>query len=84
MTIRYAVTFEFPTRPPVTHRGTIAASQVATCASRAIRIARRALRPVAWSSVVFVALERLDEPEAATTPSAQAALRPGGAHQAQP
>jgi hypothetical protein len=60
MQVRYAVTFEFMNRPPLTHRGTVAGSQVATCASRAIRMAQRALRPVNWSSLVFVALERLD------------------------
>jgi hypothetical protein len=63
MRIRYAVTFEFDTRPPLTHTGVVAASQVATCASRAIRTAQKALRPVHWSSVVFVALERLGESE---------------------
>jgi hypothetical protein len=61
MTVRYAVTFEFDTRPPLTHRGTIAASSGATCAARAMRTAQRALRPVNWSSAVCVLLERLPD-----------------------
>lgn len=62
MTVRYAVTFEFDTRAPVTHRGTIAGGSGATCASRATRIAQKVLRPVNWSSMVCVLLERLDGP----------------------
>ena len=61
MTIRYAVTFEFLMKPPLTHRGTIAASSLGTIASRALREAQKALRPVNWSSCVFVALERVSE-----------------------
>ena len=60
MTITYAVTFEFVNRPPLTHRGTVTASREHVCAARAIKTARAALRPVNWSSMVFVALERLD------------------------
>jgi len=62
MRISYSVTFEFPTRAPVTHRGTVLASQVATCASRAIKEAQTILQPRNWSSMVFVALERMVEP----------------------
>lgn len=58
MKVKYAVTFEFEERPPVTHRGTVEASAEATCASRGIKLAKRALRPVNWTSVV-VFLERL-------------------------
>ena len=65
MTVRYAVTFEFDTRPPLTHRGTVAALAEGTCASRAIKEAKRVLRPVNWSSLVCVLLERVQgEPEA--------------------
>lgn len=60
MRIRYAVTFEFETRPPVMQNGVVEAGQMHTCASRAIKSARQALRPVNWTSFVFVALERLD------------------------
>jgi hypothetical protein len=58
MTITFACTFEFETRPPLTHRGTVAASQVATCVSRATRQAQKALRPQGWTSVVVVVLGR--------------------------
>jgi hypothetical protein len=61
MRVRYAVTFEFETRAPETHRGAIAGSSAATCASRATREAQRALRPKGWSSVCCVLLERLDD-----------------------
>ena len=64
MTVRYAVTFEFDTRPPATHRGTVAGSAAATCVARATRLAQKALRPVGWSSMVCVLLERADEGKA--------------------
>ena len=68
MRVQYAVTFEFETRPPLTHKGIVAGSSGATCASRAVRIAQRALRPVSWSSMNCVLLGRVDGddgPEAA-------------------
>ena len=58
MTTKYSVTFEFATLPPGTHRGTVAASNVATCVARATRDAQKALRPQKWSSMVCVLLER--------------------------
>lgn len=64
MKIRYAVTFEFDTRPPVTYRGTVEAGHPSTAARRAIAAAQEFLKPVNWTSFVFVALERL--PEAAS------------------
>jgi hypothetical protein len=60
MTTRYAVTFEFDTRAPLTHRGTVSASSGATCVARATREAQRAVRPVNWSSMVCVLLDRQD------------------------
>ena len=63
MTVRYAVTFEFELRPPLTHRGIVRASQPATCVSRAVREAQKALQPYYWTSMVCVLLERLDEPK---------------------
>lgn len=70
LTVRYAVTFEFDTRSPITHRGTVAASSTATCVARATRAAQKALKPVSWSSMVCVLLERLPEAgEAALTPA---------------
>lgn len=63
--LKYSVTFEFPVKPPLTHRGVVVATTGATCAARAIRQAQKALRPINWSSMVYVALERLDAaPEA--------------------
>lgn len=67
MTVNYVVTFEFDNRQPITHRGTVAATTAATCVARAMRIAQRTLRPINWSSLVCVLLERLDEaPRTAT------------------
>ena len=54
MEFTYSVTFEFDTRQPMTHRGTVAASNHATCFSRAVRQAKKALRPKGESSVVCV------------------------------
>lgn len=61
MIIKYAVTFEFESRAPLTHRGTVKGSSAATCARRAIEEAQRELRPVNWSSLVYAALERSAE-----------------------
>lgn len=61
MTVEYAVTFEFAIRPPMTHRGTVAGSKVATCVARAVRTAQTALRPQGWTSVVCVLLERVQQ-----------------------
>ena len=60
MTVNYCVTFEFETRAPMTHRGRVVASSGATCMARATREAQKALRPVNWSSVVCVLLDRAD------------------------
>lgn len=60
MTVNYSVTFEFDSRAPVTHRGTVLGSSGATCVARATREAQKALRPVNWSSLNVVLLERLD------------------------
>jgi len=59
MRVRYAVTFEFETRPPVTHRGTLEAGKVWTLAHRAVEEASLALHPINWISFVCVVLERL-------------------------
>lgn len=63
MRVRYSVSFEFPERPPVTHRGTVEAGQAHVCCSRAVKEAKKALHPINWSSVVCVLLERLDAEE---------------------
>jgi hypothetical protein len=58
MRTKYAVTFEFPVRPPLTHRGTVEAGQVHVCVARATKEAQRLLRPRGWSSMVVCLLER--------------------------
>ncbi len=58
MTSRYVVTFEFTLLPPQTHRGTVTAGRASTCVARAVKDAQKVLRPVNWSSVVCVLLER--------------------------
>lgn len=58
MKLRYKVTFEFDARPPVTTEGVVRAGRVHTCAHRAIQQAQETLRPIGWTSMVFVVLER--------------------------
>ena len=60
MTVRYSVTFEFNgDREPLCHRGTVKATQIATCCARATREAQKVLKPQNWASVVCVLLERV-------------------------
>ena len=55
-----AVTFEYATRAPETARiQAVEASGPQTIASRALREARKQIRPVNWTSIV-VLLQRLD------------------------
>jgi hypothetical protein len=63
MIVKYAVTFEFDTRPPVTTRGTVAAFAASTCTRLAVKEAQTLLRPVNWTSMVCVLLERVSEGE---------------------
>jgi hypothetical protein len=58
MRAKYAVTFEFMTNPPLTHRGTVVASKVHTCVRLATQEAVKALSPRGWSSMVVCLLER--------------------------
>ena len=60
MRVKYAVTFEFLERPPLTHRGEVSGGHPSTCMRLATKEAHQALRPARWSSVVCVLLERLD------------------------
>jgi hypothetical protein len=53
-----SVTFEFDSRPPMLYRSTIAGSQVATCVSRATKLAQQVLMPYYWTSMVVVVVER--------------------------
>ena len=62
MTVRYVVTFEFDSAPPITHRGTVRATTAATCFARAVRSATTAHPGLHWSSLVCVLLERVPDP----------------------
>jgi hypothetical protein len=64
MRVRYAVTFEFMNKAPVTHRGEVEGGSPATLAHRAVRDAKQALgmQTAWWSSMNCVLLERLDAP----------------------
>jgi hypothetical protein len=47
----YAVTFEFPVNPPVTHRGTVEGASLRTIAKKAIQEAQKAYPGLKWSSI---------------------------------
>lgn len=70
MKVRYGVTFEFDTRAPLTHRGTVEAGRAHVCAARAIKAAQAALKPINWTSMNCVLLERLDDDRDAAVPAA--------------
>lgn len=59
MKSNYAITFEFMTSQPITHRGEISASSVRTLAARAIDEAVKANPNLNWSSICIV-LDRYD------------------------
>ena len=59
MTVSYAVTFEFETKPPLTLHGDVSASGMPTLVARAARIAMREAGRQTWSSVVVV-IERVN------------------------
>jgi hypothetical protein len=64
MKCRAEVTFEFATRAPQTHRvDVLEATGPQTIANRAIREAKRQLRPIYWTSMVCL-IERLDPGDA--------------------
>ena len=60
--VQTAVTFEFPTRAPITFRSTVEGWRASTCASRAMENATAALHPVGWTSAVVVLLARETNP----------------------
>lgn len=65
MRCRAEVTFEYATRAPQTHKiATLEATGPQTIANRAIREAKRQLRPIYWTSMVCV-IERLDPADSA-------------------
>jgi hypothetical protein len=58
MTAKWAVSFEFQTKPPLTFRGEVSASGMPTLVARAARTAMRQAGRQIWSSVV-VLIERV-------------------------
>jgi hypothetical protein len=58
MRAKCAVTFEFVLNPPLTWRGEIIATAASTIVSRAVKQAKKELKPNNWSSLVVVILER--------------------------
>jgi hypothetical protein len=74
MTARYAVTFEFETKPPLTLHGTVSAAGMPTCVARAARTAMREAGRQTWASVVVV-IER-ESPSAIAEAAAVSARRP--------
>ena len=58
MTCRYAVTFEFDMRPPLTHRGVVEGGRAQTCVARATKLAQTASSLSAGPQCVL--LERLE------------------------
>lgn len=68
MKCRAEVTFEFATRAPQTHRiDVLEATGPQTIANRAIREAKRQLRPIYWTSMVCL-IERLDPDDVTDAP----------------
>ena len=54
----YAVTFEYETRQPDTHKGTVQGGNPAIRASRAIREAKRVLQPRAYLTCLCLVASR--------------------------
>ncbi len=61
MKVEVAVTYEYATRPPQTWRGVVEGGREHVCARLAMKAARASLRPVKWSSLVVVLLERIGD-----------------------
>lgn len=61
MTVKYAVSFEFDIKPPVTARGTVSGGSASACVARATRAAVKANPGLRWTSLVCVLLERIDD-----------------------
>lgn len=59
MRVKYAVTFEFLSRPLVCHRGEVDGREPGTCMSRAIAEAKQALKPNHWISAMCL-IDRLE------------------------
>jgi hypothetical protein len=76
--VRYAVTFEFDTQPPLTHRGIAAGGKLPTVVKRALLAAMKEHPGTNWSSMNIVLLERLEAAETAeaTSDTARGAVAP--------
>lgn len=73
MKCKASVTFEYMTRAPETHiMPSLEATGPQTIANRAIREAKKQIRPVWWTSLVVV-LERLDSSESGAEDESAAA-----------
>ncbi len=62
MRCRFSCSFEYAMRPPQTHRGIVEGGRAQTCVTRAVKESQKVLKPVGWSSMVVVLLDRLDLP----------------------
>jgi hypothetical protein len=70
MRVRYAVTFEFGLRPPLTHCGEVSGTTLGALVGRAVRESQRVVHPQRWASLNCVLLERLDlDAETASEPA---------------
>jgi hypothetical protein len=58
MKAKCAVSFEFPTRPPVTWRGDVEGAALHTVVHRAAALAAKTLKPREWTSMTVWILER--------------------------
>jgi hypothetical protein len=76
MMVRYAVTFEFYSRPPLTHRGTVLSGLVGPHVWRGRNTEQKAQRPAHWSSMV-VLLRVPDDTDHPTGKSAGVRDEPG-------
>lgn len=54
MEVKYAVTFEFESKPPLTLRGMASGSAMPTCVARAARQAAKEAGRQMWSSVLIL------------------------------
>ncbi len=61
MKVRYSVSFEFESRPAETARGVVEGWSASTCTRRAVEEAQKGVRPVNWTSLVCVLLDRVED-----------------------
>jgi hypothetical protein len=63
MKCHYSVSFEFEIRPPSTFTGVVEGFTAGTCARRAVEEAQKVLKPINWTSLVCVLLDRVEDPD---------------------